>query len=136
MCSDFKFSVGDSIELSGIQFTAPMRHRQDSLVVCGMTVNQLLAVCGSNVSCAVIRLDISNFRRLSFCPQPHKSLTLAKTQLSLIKCRLRCNTVLLETTTCSSQSATVLVTSLLLYVVFFDLNRFSSMSKPSSSMFS
>jgi len=33
----------------------------------------------------------------------------------------------LETTTCSSQSATVLVASLLLYVVFFDLNRFSSM---------
>ena len=31
-----------------------------------------------------------------------------------------------ETTTCSSQSATVLVASLLLYVVFFDLNRFSS----------
>ena len=30
----------------------------------------------------------------------------------------------LETTTCSSQSATVLVASLLLYVVFFDLNRF------------
>ena len=33
----------------------------------------------------------------------------------------------LETTTFSSQSATVLVTSLLLYVDFFDLNRFSSM---------
>ena len=33
----------------------------------------------------------------------------------------------LETTTCSSQSATVLVASLLLYVVVFDLNRFSSM---------
>ena len=33
----------------------------------------------------------------------------------------------LETTTCSSQSATVLVASLILYVVFFDLNRFSSM---------
>ena len=33
----------------------------------------------------------------------------------------------LETTTCSSESATVLVASLLLYVVFFDLNRFSSM---------
>jgi len=33
----------------------------------------------------------------------------------------------LETTTFSSQSATVLVASLLLYVVFFDLNRFSSM---------
>jgi len=32
-----------------------------------------------------------------------------------------------ETTTSSSQSATVLVASLLLYVVFFDLNRFSSM---------
>jgi len=35
--------------------------------------------------------------------------------------------VRLETTTFSSQSATVLVASLLLYVVFFDLNRFSSM---------
>jgi len=30
----------------------------------------------------------------------------------------------LETTTFSSQSATILVASLLLYVVFFDLNRF------------
>ena len=34
-CSDFKFSVGDSLELSGIQFTPPKwtRHRQDSFVV-------------------------------------------------------------------------------------------------------
>jgi len=34
-CSDFKFSVGDSLELSGIHFTPPKRtrHRQDSLVV-------------------------------------------------------------------------------------------------------
>ena len=32
--SDFKFSVGDSLELSGIQFTLPKRtrHRQDSFV--------------------------------------------------------------------------------------------------------
>jgi len=34
---------------------------------------------------------------------------------------------LVETTTFSSKSATVLVASLLLYVVFFDLNRVSSM---------
>ena len=33
----------------------------------------------------------------------------------------------LETTICSSQSATVLVASVLLYVVFYDLNRFGSM---------
>ena len=36
-CSDFKFSVGDSLELSGIQFTPPKRtrHRQDNFVVSG-----------------------------------------------------------------------------------------------------
>jgi len=39
-CSDFKFSVGDSLELSGIQFTLPKRtrHRQDSFVVSGVAV--------------------------------------------------------------------------------------------------
>jgi len=38
--SDFKFSVGDSLELSGIQFTPPKRtrHRQDSFVVSGVAV--------------------------------------------------------------------------------------------------
>ena len=43
----------------------------------------------------------------------------------------------LETTTFSSKSATILVASLLLYAVFFDLNRFSSSlcSNPSSSIF-
>ena len=39
-CSDFKFSVGDSLELSGITFTPPKRtrHRQDSFVVSGVAV--------------------------------------------------------------------------------------------------
>ena len=39
-CSDFKFSVGDSPVLSGIQFTPPKRtrHRQDSFVVSGVAV--------------------------------------------------------------------------------------------------
>ena len=39
-CSDFKFSVGDSLELSGIQFTSPKRtrHRQDSFAVSGLAV--------------------------------------------------------------------------------------------------
>ena len=39
-CSDFKFSVGDSPELSTIQFTPPKlsRHRQDSLVASGVAV--------------------------------------------------------------------------------------------------
>ena len=39
-CSDFKFSVGDSLELSGIQFTPPKwtRHRQDSFVMSGVAV--------------------------------------------------------------------------------------------------
>ena len=41
----------------------------------------------------------------------------------------------LETTTCSFQSATVLVASLLLYVAFFDLNRFSSVAKVSATSF-
>jgi len=39
-CSDFKFSVCDSLELSGIQFTLPKRtrHRQDSFVASGVAV--------------------------------------------------------------------------------------------------
>ena len=39
-CSDFKSSVGDSLELSGIQFTTPKRtrYRQDSFVVSGASV--------------------------------------------------------------------------------------------------
>ena len=39
-CSNFNFSVGDSLELSGIQVTPPKRtrHRQDSFVVCGVAV--------------------------------------------------------------------------------------------------
>ena len=39
-CSNFKFSVGDSLELSGIQFTPPKRtrHRQDNFVVSGVAV--------------------------------------------------------------------------------------------------
>jgi len=39
-CPDFKFSVDDSLELSGIQFTPPKRtrHRQDSFVVSGVAV--------------------------------------------------------------------------------------------------
>ena len=39
-CSDFKFSVCDSLELSGIQFTLPKRtrHRQDSFVVSGVAL--------------------------------------------------------------------------------------------------
>ena len=39
-CSDFKFSVGDSLELSGIQFTPPKRtqHRQDSFVASDVAV--------------------------------------------------------------------------------------------------
>ena len=39
-CSDFKFSVGDSLELSGIQFTPPKRtrHRQHSFVVSGVAM--------------------------------------------------------------------------------------------------
>ena len=39
-CSDFKFSISDSLELSGIQFTPPkrMRHRQDSFVMSGVAV--------------------------------------------------------------------------------------------------
>jgi len=37
---DFNFFVGDSVELSGIQFTPPKRtrHRQDSFVVSGVAV--------------------------------------------------------------------------------------------------
>ena len=40
MCSSFKFSVFDSLELSGIQFTRPKRtrHRQDSFVMSGLAV--------------------------------------------------------------------------------------------------
>ena len=39
-CSDFKFSVNDSLELSGIQFTPPKRtrQRQESFVVSDMAV--------------------------------------------------------------------------------------------------
>jgi len=39
-CSDFRFSGGDSLELSGIQFTPPRqtRHRQDSFVGSGLAV--------------------------------------------------------------------------------------------------
>jgi len=39
-CPEFKFSVGDSLELSGSQFTAPKRtrHGQDSFVVSGVAV--------------------------------------------------------------------------------------------------
>jgi len=39
-CSDFKFSVGDSLELSGIRFIPPKqtRRRQDSFVVSGVAV--------------------------------------------------------------------------------------------------
>ena len=39
-CSDFKFSAGDSLELSGIQFTPPKRtrQRQDSFVMSGVRV--------------------------------------------------------------------------------------------------
>ena len=39
-CSDFQFSVGDSLELLGIHFTPPKRtrHRQDSFVVTGVVV--------------------------------------------------------------------------------------------------
>jgi len=39
-CSDYKFSVGDSFELSGIQFTPQKRtrHRQDSFVASGVAV--------------------------------------------------------------------------------------------------
>ena len=39
-CSDFRFSVGDSLEFSGIQFTPPKRtwHRQDGFVVSGVEV--------------------------------------------------------------------------------------------------
>ena len=38
--SDFKLSVGVSLELSGIQFTPPKRarHRRDSFVVSGVAV--------------------------------------------------------------------------------------------------
>jgi len=38
--SDFKFSVGDTLELSGIQLAPPKRtrHRQDNLVVSGVAV--------------------------------------------------------------------------------------------------
>jgi len=44
-----------------------------------------------------------------------------------LQSKVICKGSALETTTFSSQFATVLVASLLLYVVFFDLNRFSSM---------
>jgi len=39
-CPGFVFSVGDSLELSGIQFALPKRtrHRQDSFVVSGVAV--------------------------------------------------------------------------------------------------
>jgi len=40
-CSDFKFSVGDSLELSGIQFRLPIkrtRQGQNSFVVSGVAV--------------------------------------------------------------------------------------------------
>ena len=39
-CSDFRFTVGDSLELSGIQFTPPKQtwHRQDSSVVSDVAV--------------------------------------------------------------------------------------------------
>jgi len=39
-CSDFRFSVVDSLELSRIQFTPPMqtRHRQDCFVWSGLAV--------------------------------------------------------------------------------------------------
>ena len=76
-------------------------------------------------------VDDMDRKFLSCCfPQPTVYI------LYSLQSKVICTGSALETTTCSSQSATVLVASLLLYVVFFDLNRFSSICSNPSSMFS
>ena len=136
-----------------------MSERQSDRCLCINLKNEIIWVIMSIVSfgCFVVcstrsktsnisddkltpRNDVSNCFRLAFqcvCGAKYYSLKLYHVQsqqlIHTMWKAIRIGSVL-ETTTFSSQSATILVASLLLYIVFFDLNRFSSI--PSSSMFS
>ena len=96
-CSDFKLSVGDSLELSGIQFTPPKRtrQRQDSVVGSVNCARLTLVLCtfqlGDVVGHERLHANCTRRQHVRHCPVRH------------LPSRLNCPDSL-QTTNCSTST--------------------------------